>query len=392
MVALKLAFRNLVGAGLRTWLNVFVLSLSFVVIIWQNGLIEGWNVQARRDMIDWEIGGGQYWHDTYDPYDPFTLQDSHGPIPGELISGMKAQELAPVLITQASFYPEGRIMSVLLKGIDPDQDILKLPATALKGNENDDVIPVMIGTRMARNNRLDVGSTITIRWRDANGTFDAAEAGIVQIFKTNVPAIDNGQMWLPLNRLQEMLQLPGEATMLVLKPGDHAVTNIQGWTFRNQQYLLSDIDAIIRQKSIGGSILYVILLALALLAIFDTQVLSIFRRRREIGTHMALGMTRFQVVQLFTLEGAMHGILAAIVAALYGIPLLSIQAVQGFSMPQGADDYGLAIAEKIFPAYSTGLILGTTAVVLVVTTIVSFMPARKIANMTPTDAIRGKLQ
>jgi len=36
----KLAFKNLLGAGLRTWLNVFVLSLSFVLIIFVRGLIE----------------------------------------------------------------------------------------------------------------------------------------------------------------------------------------------------------------------------------------------------------------------------------------------------------------------------------------------------------------
>jgi hypothetical protein len=38
--AIKLAYRNLIGAGLRTWLNVIVLSFSFVVIIWMKGVIE----------------------------------------------------------------------------------------------------------------------------------------------------------------------------------------------------------------------------------------------------------------------------------------------------------------------------------------------------------------
>ena len=58
--------------------------------------------------------------------------------------------------------------------------------------------------------------------------------------------------------------------------------------------------------------LWAILLMLAMLAVFDTQVLSIFRRQKEIGTYIALGMTRKQVVTLFTLEGAMHAVLAAI--------------------------------------------------------------------------------
>ena len=70
LLALKLAYRNLMGAKLRTWLNVFVLSFSFVVIIWQKGIINGWDQQAQRDTKDWEIGGGQYWQEDYD-YDDF---------------------------------------------------------------------------------------------------------------------------------------------------------------------------------------------------------------------------------------------------------------------------------------------------------------------------------
>ena len=46
MVIFKLALRNILGAGLRTWLNVFVLSLAFVSIIWMQGLIDGMNNEA----------------------------------------------------------------------------------------------------------------------------------------------------------------------------------------------------------------------------------------------------------------------------------------------------------------------------------------------------------
>ena len=62
ILAIKLAYRNLTGAGLRTWLNVIVLSFSFVVIIWLKGVMTGWEHQAKTDMTLWEIGGGQYWH------------------------------------------------------------------------------------------------------------------------------------------------------------------------------------------------------------------------------------------------------------------------------------------------------------------------------------------
>ncbi len=249
----------------------------------------------------------------------------------------------------------------------------------------------MIGSRMAKNSRLKEGDAVTIRWRDVNGTFDAAEAHVVHIFKAGVPAIDNGQMWLPLDTLRNMLQMQGEATYLILKPG-FTVQNTGTWAFKGYDYLLAEMDEIIRRKSVGGSILYIIMLMLAMLAIFDTQVFSIFRRQREIGTMVALGMTRKQVIGLFTIEGGMHAVLAAGMAAIYGIPLLSLQAVHGMALPEGMDDYGLAASERIFPVYSAGLIAGTVILVLVTTLIVSYWPSRKIAKLKPTDAIRGKLQ
>ena len=145
-------------------------------------------------------------------------------------------------------------------------------------------------------------------------------------------------------------------------------------------------------KLIGGAVFFIILMSVDMLGIFETQVLSIFRRQKEIGTHIALGMTQRQVIALFTVEGAMHSVLAAILAAIYGFPLLAYQASVGWSMPGGTDDFGMTIAETIYPAYSVGLVVGTTLIVFITTTIVSFLPTRRIAKMKPTDAIKGKIQ
>jgi hypothetical protein len=85
MTLLRLALKNLLGAGLRTWLNVFVLSLSFVLIIFARGLIDGMNQQAEQAMIASEVAGGHFQHPAYDPYDPLTLVDAHGPVPAPLM-------------------------------------------------------------------------------------------------------------------------------------------------------------------------------------------------------------------------------------------------------------------------------------------------------------------
>ena len=386
MMSIKLALRNLLGAGLRTWLNVIVLSFSYVIIIWYQGLIDGWNIQARRDLVAWEIARGQFWHEAYDPYDPFTLEDSHATIPAELAS----EDAVPILITQGTIYPEGRIQGVALKGIPEDQQVLRLPTEKLI--KEDGEIPVLIGSRMAKNNKLKEGDFLTLRWRDTNGTFDATEVKIAGIFKTDVASVDKGIIWLSLHDLQHMTQSENEATMIVTGSESLTGTEIPGWDFKSPDFLLTDLNQIIKQKTIGGSIMYILLLLLALLAIFDTQILSIFRRQKEIGTFIALGMTRKQVVKLFTLEGGMNSVLAALVAAVYGIPLLIIQNNVGWAMPYNTDDLGIAISEVIYPSYSLGLILGTILAVMITATIVSYLPARKIAKMNPTDAIKGKIQ
>jgi ABC-type lipoprotein release transport system permease subunit len=378
------------GAGLRTWLNVFVLSLAYVLIIYFNGLMSGWNREARSDKIEWEIADGEYWHNKYDPYDPFTLSDSHDPVPESLESLIREGEIVPVLISEATIYPEGRLQSILLKGIDTRQNILKLPTHALDTLIEE--VPAIIGKRFAKNTNLEKGDRVTIRWRDKNGTFDATEIRIVDVFYCNVPTVDNGQLWMSLESLQEMKQLPGEATKLIKGVGVQPDFVDDSWVYKDLEILLADMNQLIRTKRIGSSFFYVIILALALLAIFDTQILSIFKRQKEIGTYVAMGMTRKQVVILFTVEGAFHAVLAAIVGAIYGIPILTYAAKSGFKVPEGSDDMGLPMSDVIHPFFSVILIVSTIILVFFVTTIVSYLPARKISKMEPTDAIKGKIQ
>ena len=389
MLAITLAYKNLLGAGLRTWLNVSVLSIAFVVIVFYNGMLDGWNRQAYKDTIDWEVGNGELWHLNYDPFDPFCLQDAHAPIMGKVKTLVEAHQLTPVLITQATIYPQGRMENIQLKGIDPEQQILKLPSSLLK--MEGDVIPSIIGKRMAITAKLKAGDQMLIRWRDKNGAFDARDVKIAAIFNSNVQSIDNNQIWIPLNILQQLTGMENQATLLIAGKS-YTGGDLEQWQFKNLKFLLKEIDEIIRTKKTGAGIIYGLLLSIALLAIFDTQVLSIFRRQKEIGTYIALGMTRMQVIKVFTIEGSAHSILAIILGSIYGIPLLWYLQNAGIPMPKYVDSMGVSISEKIFPVYSMGLIISTVLLVVISATIVNYFPTRRISQMRPTDALKGKIQ
>jgi len=204
-----------------------------------------------------------------------------------------------------------------------------------------------------------------------------------------VGTVDEGQVWVPLDRLQELTGFKGEATLITVSKGFAENINVTGWVFRPSEFLLRDLRQMISMKTAGQSIFFIVLFLLAMLAIFDTQVFSIFRRKREIGMLIALGMTRAQVILLFTLEGAFYGALAAILGAIYALPLFAYLNAHGIAMP-GGSSWGFALEERLYPAYSSGLILGTTLLVLIAATLVSWLPTRRIANLKPTDALRGK--
>lgn len=399
-LSIKLAFRNLLGSGKRTWLNVMVLSIAFVVIVFYNGLLDGWNLQAKNDTKAWETGSGRIDNYLYDPFDPFSLADAHAPLGDLLREDIEKGVAVPVLAVQASVYPNGRMVNVLLKGVDPVQQTLSLPSAALilALSEGDNAIPVLIGERMAKSAKLKKDDIMIVRWRDVNGTFDARDVKIVQIFKTTVPSVDVGQIWMPLENLREMTSMYGEATYVVLSKELAASSDFsklgtlpEGWKYSDENKLMADIDSVIKAKRGGSMIMSMLLLGIALLAIFDTQILSIFRRQKEIGTYIALGMTRARVVTIFTIEGTAHSVLAIMVGMIWGMPLLKWIQYTGIPMPSATDQAGMAIGDKIVPAYSVGMIMASVLLVIITSLIVSYLPSRKISKMKPTEALRGKL-
>ncbi len=386
---IKLAYKNIIGAGFRTWLNIFILSLAYFGIISLQGFFIGWKDDASREIKEWDISGGQYWQENYDPYDPFSYEDSHASIPEELISEIEREEAVPILLTPATIYPEGRIRSIVMKGIDPEQKLLKIPTKYL--SEDKTQLECIIGKRMADNLKLQQGDFVTVRWRDKHGTFDAVDVKIAHVFVTTVLSVENNQIWIPLNTLQDMLELPGEASIIVVKNEDFT-PKLSGWEHKDINFLLQDLNSMIQAKTIGSSIMYLLLLFLAMIAIFDTQILAIFRRRKEMGTMMALGMSRSKIIRLFTLEGSLHAILAILLGAIYGIPLLKYFQKVGMNIGVDAAEFGMSgLEDALYPVYGWKLVVGTIVLVLITTTIVSFLPTRKIAKLKPTDALRGKM-
>ena len=387
---LKIALKNLLGARLRTFLNVLVTAFSFYLILFTSAMYDGMLQHAKQVTMDTEIAGGAYWHPEYDPLDPMTFEEAHSVPPSAIQALIDENKAFPVLVSQASIYPGGRIMPTIMKGIPPAQRIVNMPTDALLGHE-DIAIPVLIGKGMASESKLEVGDAFTIRWLDTDLTYDADEGTVVHIMDTENFKLDMGHIWIPLNKVQSMLAMEGEATYVTYGKGVQPVQDKGDWIPRDINYLVQDMEAIIEADKPGAQILYLILLAMAAMGIFNAQVLSIFRRGREIGTLMAIGMTRPRVVGLFTLEGGLNAVLSAAVTLIFFGPILWYFGAYGIPLPIYYSEMGLIIAKRLIPVYTIGLVVSTTILVSIIVLIVSYIPSRRIAKMKPTDALRGKV-
>ena len=225
---------------------------------------------------------------------------------------------------------------------------------------------------------------------DADQTYDADEGTVVYIMDTENFKLDMGHIWVPLNVAQSMLEMKEEATYVTYAKELSENINSGEWIFRDVNYLVQDMEAIIEADKPGAQIMFIILLALAAMGIFNAQVLSIFRRGKEIGTLMALGMTRSRVVGLFTIEGGLNAVLATIMMVILFGPVLWYFGLKGIPLPLDYSEMGLIMAKRLIPVYSISLIVSTMFLVSITVLIVSYIPSRKITYMKPTDALRGK--
>ncbi len=391
MFLLKLAFKNITHSGLRAWLNIIALSFAFVAIVLTEGLYDGLSEQVRDAEIDSNVGGGQFWQKNFDPYDPFSYEKSHAVIPADLKKDIDNGNATPLLIVSGAIFPEHHIQSVRLNGIDPDQNVINLPASILKESGNINSIPGFIGSRMSKSTGLKAGDYVSARWRNNKGTFDAGDIRINKVIDIVAPLNDRNQIWIPIEKLRDMMQTPDEATLIILKKNARKIyTNSTDWVFKGQDFLLKDLNENIERKRIYSTFFYIVLTGIALLAVFDAQVLSIFKRKKEIGILIALGMTNWNVNFLFIIEGCMIGLFSLFAGVLYGLPLLYYLAKEGIVLPLMVQQSQFAIGLTLYPKYGFNLFIMTGVILFISVIIVSFLPTRRITKLSPTDALRGK--
>jgi ABC-type lipoprotein release transport system permease subunit len=382
-----IANKNFYRQGLRAFLNVLVTALSIIALIFMLSLLNGFQAQATRNMVLTDVGGGHYRVPGLDILTPTEWED-HTMLVPQIFGVLPETDKAEVLIQQGQLYPNRRLFPVQLRGIEMHQSLLDLPLAGLKsyGDKPEDVIPAVVGVKMARKAHLKKGDTVVLKWRDKGGAVDARDVLIVDVGDIINPRIDDGVVWLRLDHLRSMTDRAGEVSWVTVR---QYLGTVEGFEFHGLDLLMADLLALLRQDRINSKILWGILMVLVCTSVFNTQILNIFKRQKEIGTLMALGMEPGRIVRIFTLEGVLAALWALVLAALLGVPFFIWFQGVGFDVSH-LSEASFPIRETIYPDYQPREIFVSVLIVLALIIASAWVPVKKISRLDPTLALRGR--
>lgn len=382
-----IAKKNFSRQGLRAILNVLVTALSIIALIFMLSLLNGFQAQATRNLVNTDVAGGHYLAPGFDILSPTEWEDHTIRVPDSLLQ-LQAKDKAEVLVLQGQLYPNRRLYPVQIRGISMEQSLLKLPLDNLKkySNNFDDLIPVVVGAKMAKKAHLKKHNTLILKWRDKSGAVDAKDIIIVDVVDILNPRVDDGVIWLRLDHLRAMTDREGEVSWVAVR---NDIGPVAGSKFQPVELLMADLLALLRQDRMNSKILWAILMTLVCISVFNTQMLNIFKRQKEIGTLMALGMDSTRIVRTFTLEGGFAAVWALLVAVVLGLPFFIWFQGIGFDVSHLSEST-LPIRETIYPAYQLAEIIYSLIIVFVLIVISAWLPVKKITRLDPTLALRGR--
>ncbi len=298
----------------------------------------------------------------------------------ESMSGVTA--VSPQIRGSAFLIRGQAIAAVGVLGVMPDKlsAIADVTSAIIAGTATLPSDGILIGWKLADDLGLHVGQTILVRSdRQRERSFR-----INGIFSLGIASADRQTVFMNFTTARALFDLPSGVSRIELKVAPVAeaplVAEILGratglkvtsWTDENSQ-LFEALDA----QGRTGAIIKVFALLTIMIGIASAMLLSVMRRRSEIGIMRAAGVRRRFIVQVFVLEGTLIGAVGSVAGALLAwaalAPFPPIAQVQGGDLP-----IDLAQGEFLL-----AVVLTTFAAALA-----SILPAQRAARIDPVEAI-----
>ena len=413
---LRLAWRNIWRHRRRTINILLAMSLSLGLMMWYDGLIDGFNNAIYGNAIR-VLGGNIQIHAA----GYRTKVDSNPLIPLTDDAAVVQAALAhPDVISATRRIQTGGLLSnregafgVSIIGIDPEAEAalikegndagkpLSLIAQNIKEGkwltaDGGDVI--LIGRGMADVMNVKVGDRITMVGSDIHKQNRQRTMTVIGIYDIGIPSLERQTAYISLAEAQSLFGLDGKSTEIQvnikrLGEEDKVVSalapalpgyEVESW---NQNY--PELETAINSKGAAMTVFGIIIISIAAIGILNLLLMAVYERTREIGLLGAMGMKPRQIATLFVLEGALIGLVGAAAGVVVGLIINGISAQVGMDMSSYSDitEYMALISGRVYPSLGLQNLGWRAATVVIISTLAAFIPAREASHREPAEAL-----
>jgi len=399
---LRVAVRNLRRNRNRTLVALLTVASGLIAYLLAGGFIEWIFENMRESTIRSQLGHIQIVKPGYfakgiaDPYS-FLL-------PAKSLEIEKIKQLPGVTSMAQRLAFSGlsshgdNTVSFIGEGIEPDRETVISDQIHIRSGNNlssPNEKAVLLGEGLSKNLNVVPGDTIVLLVTAANGTPNAIELKVSGIFYTSSKEFDDNALRIPIELARKLMRVQSATSWVLLlnetKDTRQAVQKLRSmlpattfevtpWSdladFYNKTVVLFG-----KQINLMKSIIALIII----LTISNTQTMSVLERTTEIGTVMAIGSRRSEVLRMFIIEGILIGILGGFIGIFLGYGFAEILSFIGIPMPPppGMD---VGFTAKINVTFE--LAMDALALAFITTLIASIMPAWKASRMNVVDALR----
>jgi putative ABC transport system permease protein len=401
-IDVAIAFRNVMRQRRRSLIGVLSVAFGVVCLILAAGFIEWVLWSMREGVIQSRIGHIQVVRPGYmrsgqaDPF-AFLLPDSAPERAAiERFPGVKT--VAPRLLFSGLASLGDSTISFIAEGVSPNHERgLGRYVLILEGEDlsADDPKGITLGQGLAVNLGAKIGDKLVLIANTQTGGINAVEVTVRGVFATVTKAFDDSALRVPLLLAQELLRVSGSHMwVILLDETDHTreIRNALAAKFGKERfefvpwYEIADFynkTVGLFSKQVG--VMRLIIAIIIVLSILNTQTMSVLERTSEIGTSMALGVTRAQTLRRFLFESLAIGLIGGLLGLVVGTLLALLISAVGIPMPPPPGMARSFIGEirVTWPLAADAL-----ALALVTTLLAGVYPAWKASRMVIVDALR----
>jgi putative ABC transport system permease protein len=262
---------------------------------------------------------------------------------------------------------------------------------------------ILVGAGLAEILGVSCGETVTVMTRTRQGLPSMMELEVVGLVSSGVGRQDRRSFFVTLPRAQELTGLGDEATEVVVMVADPSRSReaareiasvLEGMGARDRYAVLpwqgeggfaSAVGSVIATVGIITGILFFV----GGLTIFNTMLMSVFERTREIGMMRALGLRPRGVIALFLLESLVIAGVGGVCGAAVGSGVALYLEAEGLHLGGAMENLSLPIGDLFHPRWSLRHPLYAFLFGLAMALAAALYPALRASRLAPSESLRA---